>query len=85
MLGFPAVTIRNSMERPEALDAGSIMICGLDGDAVLAAIATQIEQPNTAVAPAEYLVSNTAERVEKLIVGTSGLAARWDNLLVRER
>ena len=30
ILGFPAVTLRDSIERPEALDAGSIMMTGLD-------------------------------------------------------
>lgn len=84
VLGFPAVTIRNSMERPEALDTGSIIICGLASDSILAAVATQIEQPNTAPAPAEYQIVNTAERVEKLIIGTVGLAARWNNLQTRD-
>ncbi|KZZ10674.1 UDP-N-acetyl glucosamine 2-epimerase, partial [Oleiphilus sp. HI0078] len=30
MLNFPAVTLRNSIERPEALDAGSIVMSGLN-------------------------------------------------------
>ena len=30
ILGFPAVTLRDSIERPEALDAGSIIMTGLD-------------------------------------------------------
>ena len=30
MLGFPAVTLRDSIERPEALDTGGIIMTGLD-------------------------------------------------------
>ena len=30
ILGFPAVTLRDSIERPEALDAGAIIMTGLD-------------------------------------------------------
>ena len=30
MLGFPAVTLRSSIERPEALDTGSITMTDLD-------------------------------------------------------
>ncbi|MBM4355505.1 MAG: UDP-N-acetylglucosamine 2-epimerase (non-hydrolyzing), partial [Deltaproteobacteria bacterium] len=32
ILGFPAVTIREAIERPEALDAGSILMTGIDRD-----------------------------------------------------
>jgi UDP-N-acetylglucosamine 2-epimerase len=85
ILKFPAVTVRNSMERPEALDAGTIVICGLSSGSILAAVRTQIDSVATGVPPPEYLVANTSERVVKLIVGTVGLAARWDNLLPRSR
>jgi UDP-N-acetylglucosamine 2-epimerase len=80
ILGFPAVTIRNSMERPEALDAGSLMICGLHQDDILAAIETQLARPAAAIIPPEYQIPDTADRVVRLIVGTARLAARWDNI-----
>jgi len=32
MLGFPAVLIRTSTERPEALDAGTVVVGGITGD-----------------------------------------------------
>jgi len=83
MLGFPAVTVRNSMERPEALDSGSIMIAGLASETILAAVYTQITCTQEAVPPPEYGIANTADRVVKLIVGTAGLAGRWNNLITR--
>jgi UDP-N-acetylglucosamine 2-epimerase (non-hydrolysing) len=85
ILKFPAVTVRNSMERPEALDAGTIVISGLSSGSVQAAVRTQVASDTIPPPPAEYLVANTSERVVKLIIGTAGLAARWDNLLRRSR
>lgn len=44
MLGFPAISLRQSMERPEAQDAGTIILTGFEPDVVLNAIATVIEE-----------------------------------------
>ena len=38
ILGFPAVTLRDSIERPEALDSGSIIMTGLDVEDVTRAV-----------------------------------------------
>ena len=38
MLGFPAVTLRSSIERPEALDTGSITMTDLDPATVVAGV-----------------------------------------------
>ena len=44
ILNFPAISLRQSMERPEAQDAGSIILTGFEPDVVLNAIATVIEE-----------------------------------------
>ncbi|GMT46331.1 MAG: UDP-N-acetylglucosamine 2-epimerase (non-hydrolyzing) [bacterium] len=44
MLGFPAISLRQSMERPEAQDAGKIILTGFEPDIVLNAIATVIDE-----------------------------------------
>ena len=80
IMKFPAVTIREAIERPEALDAGSIIMTGLDKDVIMAAVALAIdkrsEDVNRAV-PDEYAVVNVSERVVKLILGTSKLSNKW--------
>ncbi len=83
MLGFPAVTTRNAMERPEALDAGSIVLTGLDPDAVERVVRLVVDEWAAGyrpVAPAEYLVPDCSHRVARLITGLADLHPRWANL-----
>ncbi|MBK6681716.1 MAG: UDP-N-acetylglucosamine 2-epimerase (non-hydrolyzing) [Ignavibacteriales bacterium] len=47
ILGFPAITIRNAMERPEALDTGSMILSGLDADNVLRSIEFVLNNDHT--------------------------------------
>jgi UDP-N-acetylglucosamine 2-epimerase (non-hydrolysing) len=83
ILDFPAITLRSSMERPEALDKGSISLTGLNPDVLLNAINIAVTEsksyPDREI-PDEYKVENTSLRVLKLIVGTAKLANRWRGL-----
>lgn len=69
MMDFPAVSIRTSTERPEAIDAGTIVLGGIEENEVLNAIeivkATHLGFSKEL--PVEYTVSNTSERVVRLI------------------
>jgi len=68
-MGFPAISIRTSTERPEAVDAGTIIIGGIQKDQILNAveITKNLGPTNETQLPAEYLVNNTSERVVKVI------------------
>jgi UDP-N-acetylglucosamine 2-epimerase (non-hydrolysing) len=80
ILSFPAVTIREAIERPEALDAGSIILTGLDVDTVMDAIGLVTEESQERPVkgyPAEYRVPDTSWRVLKLILGTAKLSNMW--------
>lgn len=83
ILDFPAVTLRNSLERPEALDAGSILISGLNPEILLSAVKVVTNErelfPKREI-PWEYEVENTSLRVAKFIIGTAKLAHRWRNM-----
>jgi UDP-N-acetylglucosamine 2-epimerase (non-hydrolysing) len=87
ILGFPAITPRDAIERPEGIDAGCLIMTGLDQDTILRCIqavtqgfadrkATGLPHP----VPAEYEIANTAERVVNLILGTARLSNRWDGI-----
>ena len=80
ILSFPAITLRNSMERPEALDAGTIVLTGFNKNTVIDSINLVIKEhlnsPYEKI-PEEYQVPNTSMRVVKLILGTTKLSNRW--------
>jgi UDP-N-acetyl-L-fucosamine synthase len=81
MLNFPAISLRQSMERPEAQDAGTIILTGFDPQTVLNSIntvITEFEQTKGYSRIAEdYTIENTSWRVLKLILGNTGLSNKW--------
>lgn len=82
ILGFPAVTLRDSIERPEALDTGGIMMTGLNADDVVAAVGVAMDSGYTRkgishLTPDDYLVDNTSERTVKFILSTAGRHHAW--------
>lgn len=81
MLGFPAVTLRDSIERPEALDTGSIMMCGLDPDDVeLAVRARMSDDRQCPSVPQDYQITDTSLRVRNAIISTAPRLAFWHSL-----
>jgi UDP-N-acetylglucosamine 2-epimerase (non-hydrolysing) len=84
ILGFPAVTMRDAIERPEALDAGNIVLTGIDTDTILRAVglvtADRDFHTHQPIAP-EYEIRNTSHRVVKLILGTAKLGHVWDGIV----
>lgn len=78
ILGFPAVTLRDSIERPEALDTGSIMMTGLDAEDVERAVAVAVtDGPVTTSIPAGYEVTDTSNRVVRFIFSTASRHHAW--------
>ena len=55
ILGFPAVTLRDTHERPEGMDDGIVIMCGLGRETVLDAVR---------LAVAEAASGTAAKRVE---------------------
>ena len=83
ILSFPAITLRRSMERPEAMDAGTIMLTGFDRETVLSSIGLVIREHETGEyrqIPDEYRVENCSMRVLKLIMGTARLSNTWHGI-----
>lgn len=78
MLGFPAVTLRDSIERPEALDTGSIIMTGLDPDSVVRGVATAVEDGAIRSSlPSGYEVTDTSNRVIRFMISTAGRHHDW--------
>ena len=66
ILSFPAISIRQSMERPEAQDSGTIILSGFDFNVVMDSVQIVIDEHNQGKyreIPADYEISNTSWRV----------------------
>ena len=73
---FPAVCIRTSTERPEALDKGCFILAGIDGDSLLQAVDTAVEMVKnggTGIPVPDYTDENVSDKVVKLIQSYTGV------------
>ena len=83
ILGFPAVTIRDSMERPEALEFGGIVMTGLNATNVIAGIRSVTEDRSSAKGalpqslPAGYEVTDCSTRVVRFMLSTISRHHEW--------
>jgi UDP-N-acetylglucosamine 2-epimerase len=87
ILGFPAITPRDAIERPEGLDTGCLIMTGIDQETILAGVDAVTRMFATREAaglphpvPADYQITNTSERVLSLIIGTARLSNSWDGI-----
>ncbi len=71
ILRFGAVTPRDWIERPESLDAGSMVMTGLDVTSLVRSVRYILERPLTDARPDEYAIPNCSDRVVRLLLGRS--------------
>ena len=67
---FPAVCIRTSTERPEALDKACFILAGIDGDSLLQALDTAVamnENRDFGIPVPNYVEENVSTKVVKII------------------
>jgi UDP-N-acetylglucosamine 2-epimerase (non-hydrolysing) len=77
MMGFPAISIRTSTERPEAIDAGSIVLGGISANQILQAIElVKGTQNNNPELPWEYKIENTSDRVVRVMQSYTSIINR---------
>ena len=73
---FPAVCIRTSTERPEALDKGGFVLAGIDGASLIQAveIAVSMNENNDHGIPVpDYVEENVSTKVVKIIQSYTGI------------
>lgn len=70
LLGFPAVTLREAHERPEGMDAGTLVMCGLGAERVLQAVAlvTSRGPGQRPGLPSDYLEPDVSMKVVQIIL-----------------
>lgn len=73
---FPAVCIRTSTERPEALDKACFVLAGIDEESLLQAVSTAVDM-NAAgdygIPVPDYIEENVSSKVVKLIQSYTGV------------
>lgn len=75
-LPFPAVCIRTSTERPEALDKGCFVLAGIDEISLLQAVDTAVEmvrEGDNGIPVPNYTDENVSSKVVKLIQSYTGI------------
>ena len=73
---FPAVCIRTSTERPEALDKGGFTLAGIDENSLLQAVQTAVEMNlngDYGLPVPDYLDENVSTKVIKIIQSYTGI------------
>ncbi|PWL68635.1 MAG: UDP-N-acetylglucosamine 2-epimerase (non-hydrolyzing), partial [Amedibacillus dolichus] len=73
---FPAVCIRTSTERPEALDKGNFILSGIDEKGLLQAIDIAVEMNrngNIGLPVSDYVDENVSDKVIKIIQSYTGI------------
>ena len=73
---FPAVCIRTSTERPEALDKGCFVLAGIDENSLLQAVDTAVEMVRSGdngIPVPDYVEENVSTKVVKLIQSYTGV------------
>jgi UDP-N-acetylglucosamine 2-epimerase (non-hydrolysing) len=72
ILKFPAVTIRQAHERPEGMDEGTLIMCGLESQHVLDSIEIVTQQCSGSVYPfkiiGDYDVDNVSKKIVRIIM-----------------
>jgi UDP-N-acetylglucosamine 2-epimerase (non-hydrolysing) len=72
ILGFPAVTIRKAHERPEGMDEGSVIMCGVKPQGVVTAVEAVLRQREGSAspfhAPQDYAADNVSKKVVRTIL-----------------
>ncbi len=73
---FPAVCIRTSTERPEALDKGCFVLAGIDEKSLLQAVDTAVamnQNGDLGVPVPDYVEENVSSKVVKIIQSYTGV------------
>ena len=67
---FPAICIRTSTERPEAIDKGCFVLAGIDGNSLVQAVQTAVamqENGDNGIPVPDYVDENVSTKVVKII------------------
>jgi len=81
IVGFPAITIRNTHERPEGMDEGTLIMSGLKSESVLKSIEVVLAHHEGGMrvfrAVPDYEADNVSKKVVRIILSYVGYVNRY--------
>ncbi len=70
ILGVPAVTVRDTTERPETVECGSNMIGGIEPDGIRRCVHAALAREPAWTPPPEYMVDSVSPIAARIVLGT---------------
>jgi len=80
ILGFKAVTLRDSMERPEALESGTIIMSGTEPVIFMQSVRIALQNQIITNWPLDYQIPDTSNRVVNFLTSTVSQVKFWQGL-----
>lgn len=80
IMGFPAVSIRTSTERPEVIDKGNIILGGITNDTItrsIEIITKEKKENNLTVSVNDYKDINVSDKVVNIIAGYTDIVNKF--------
>jgi UDP-N-acetylglucosamine 2-epimerase (non-hydrolysing) len=71
ILGVPAVTVRDTTERPETVECGSNLIAGVEPEGIRRGVLTVLSREPNWIPPREYMVDAVSPTVARIVLGTA--------------
>jgi UDP-N-acetylglucosamine 2-epimerase (non-hydrolysing) len=77
IFGVPAVTVRDTTERPETVECGSNLLSGVERDAISRCVEVALAEERSWIPPPEYLAPDVSSTVTKIVLGHIPPAVSW--------
>lgn len=77
ILGFPAVSLRTSTERPEVVDRGIFTLGSISTDSLLQAVGTEVALNGNEASVPDYEDACVSYKVAKLVQSFTGYVNQW--------
>lgn len=71
ILGVPAVTVRDTTERPETVECGSNLIAGVEPEGIRRCVIVALSGEPSWIPPREYMVGAVSPTVARIVLGTA--------------
>lgn len=77
ILGFPAVSLRTSTERPEVVDKGVFTLGSITSEGLIQAVAVERALSGSETAVPDFADANTSTKVARIVQGYTPYVNRW--------